>query len=93
MKKEDVYLICLKNLAQNKLESFSLTDLADELKIKKPSLYSYCDSKEDLIKKSLKYAEDSIKISNYNVNFDEDTIDILKSVVFHYLNLFFVFFY
>ena len=87
MEKAIIYRQVIGVLASKK-KDFSLDELASCLKIKKQSLYSYFDSKEQLIKESLDFSSSQLKIISFNVDFSKTLEEVIVSLLKHYVALF-----
>lgn len=85
---ESIYTACLTCLAKNDINSLSLSRVADMLGIKKSSLYFYCKNKDDLISKSIKYAENYINISNFKLDLTLEVPELFFKVFEHYYKVF-----
>lgn len=87
-KKEEILLSTLDLASKYGLKSLSMSQIADSVGIKKPSLYNHFNSKEELIKEMYEYIRDKSKqnISNFildNIN-EKSSYDILYNSVMNY---------
>lgn len=93
-KKEEIILSTLDLASLYGLKSLSMSQIAESVGIKKPSLYNHFDSKESLIKEMYNYIREKSKenLSNLSIN-DEEYIknksayEILSGYVQNYKNL------
>lgn len=87
-KKEEILLSTLDLASKYGLKSLSMSQIADSVGIKKPSLYNHFNSKEELIKEIYEYIRNKSKqnISNFildNIN-EKSSYDILYNSVMNY---------
>lgn len=87
-KKEEILLSTLDLASKYGLKSLSMSQIADSVGIKKPSLYNHFSSKEELIKEMYEYIRNKSKqnISNIildNIN-EKSSYDILYNSVMNY---------
>lgn len=87
-KKEEILLSTLDLASKYGLKSLSMSQIADSVGIKKPSLYNHFNSKEELIKEMYEYIRNKSKqnISSIildNIN-EKSTYDILHNSVMNY---------
>ena len=87
-KKEEILLSTLDLASKYGLKSLSMSQIADSVGIKKPSLYNHFNSKEELIKEMYEYIRNKSKqnISNFildNIN-EKSSYDILYNSVMNY---------
>ena len=87
-KKEEILLSTLDLASKYGLKSLSMSQIADSVGIKKPSLYNYFNSKEELIKEMYEYIRNKSKqdIANFildNIN-EKSSYDILYNSVMNY---------
>ena len=87
-KKEEILLSTLDLASKYGLKSLSMSQIADSVGIKKPSLYNHFNSKEELIKEMYEYIRNKSKqnISNFildNIN-EKSSYDILYNFVMNY---------
>ena len=93
-KKEEIILATLDLASHYGLKSLSMSQIAERVGIKKPSLYNHFDSKESLIKEMYNYIREKSKdnLSNSSINDEEymknkNTYEILSGYVQNYKNL------
>jgi AcrR family transcriptional regulator len=87
-KKEEILLSTLDLASKYGLKSLSMSQIADSVGIKKPSLYNHFNSKEELIKEMYEYIRNKSKqnIANFildNIN-EKSAYDILYNSVMNY---------
>ena len=87
-KKEEILLSTLDLASKYGLKSLSMSQIADSVGIKKPSLYNHFSSKEELIKEMYEYIRNKSKqnIANFildNIN-EKSAYDILYNSVMNY---------
>ena len=72
-KKEQIILAALELAAENGLGSVSMSQIAEKLGIRKPSLYNHFESKEAIIEAMYEYLRESSKkkISLQNIDYGE----------------------
>lgn len=91
LKKEEILLSTLDLASKYGLKSLSMSQIADSVGIKKPSLYNHFNSKEELISEMYKYIRNKSKqgISNITLNNINETslYDILYNSVMNYKNM------
>ena len=91
LKKEEILLSTLDLASKYGLKSLSMSQIADSVGIKKPSLYNHFNSKEELISEMYKYIRNKSKqgISNITLNNIKETslYDILYNSVMNYKNM------
>ena len=91
-KKEEIILATLDLASKYGLKSLSMSQIAESVGIKKPSLYNHFDSKETLLKEMYQYirekSKDNITSSIDNEHyFDKSAYDILYESVMNYRNM------
>lgn len=93
-KKEEIILSTLDLASLYGLKSLSMSQIAESVGIKKPSLYNHFDSKESLIKEMYNYIREKSKenLSNLSINDEEymknkSAYEILSGYVQNYKNL------
>ena len=93
-KKEEIILSTLDLASHYGLKSLSMSQIAESVGIKKPSLYNHFDSKESLIKEMYNYIREKSKenLSNLSINDEEymknkSAYEILSGYVQNYKNL------
>ena len=93
-KKEEIILSTLDLASHYGLKSLSMSQIAESVGIKKPSLYNHFDSKEGLIKEMYNYIREKSKenLSNLSINDEEymknkSAYEILSGYVQNYKNL------
>ena len=93
-KKEEIILATLDLASHYGLKSLSMSQIAESVGIKKPSLYNHFDSKESLIKEMYNYIREKSKenLSNLSINDEEymknkSAYEILSGYVQNYKNL------
>ncbi|MBP3800045.1 MAG: TetR/AcrR family transcriptional regulator [Bacilli bacterium] len=93
-KKEEIILSTLDLASHYGLKSLSMSQIAESVGIKKPSLYNHFDSKESLIKEMYNYIREKSKenLSNSSINDEEymknkSAYEILSGYVQNYKNL------
>ena len=87
-KKEEILLSTLDLASKYGLKSLSMSQIADSVGIKKPSLYNHFNSKEELIKEMYEYIRNKSKqdITSFildNIN-EKSSYDILYNSVMNY---------
>ena len=86
--KEKIILATLDLAAEYGLKSLSMSQIAEKVGIKKPSLYNHFDSKETLIKEMYEYIRDKSKERLVTINqndFDNKSVyDVLCNSVSNY---------
>ena len=87
-KREEIILSTLNLASQYGLKSLSMSQIAESVGIKRPSLYNHFNSKEELIKEMYEYIRNKSKqnISNFildNIN-EKSSYDILYNSVMNY---------
>ena len=91
--KEEIILATLDLAAEYGLKSLSMSQIAEKVGIKKPSLYNHFDSKETLIKEMYEYIRNKSREHLMNVKQDDikgkSADDILYNSVSNYKNLVF----
>ena len=87
-KKEEILLSTLDLASKYGLKSLSMSQIADSVGIKKPSLYNHFSSKEELIKEMYEYIRNKSKQNISNITLDnineKSTYDILHNSVMNY---------
>ena len=83
-KREEIILATLDLASLYGLKSLSMSQIAEKVGIKKPSLYNHFDSKETLIKEMYQYIRDKSKENVTNIIFDEDFL--INKSAFEILN-------
>lgn len=87
-KKEEILLSTLDLASKYGLKSLSMSQIADSVGIKKPSLYNHFNSKEELIKEMYEYIRNKSKQNISNITLDDinekSTYDILYNSVMNY---------
>lgn len=86
-KKEEIILSTLDLASKYGLKSLSMSQIAESVGIKKPSLYNHFESKETLIKEMYQYIREKSKenISNIEIKIDDKSAkEILNQFVFNY---------
>ena len=91
-KKEEIILATLDLASEYGLKSLSMSQIADKVGIKKPSLYNHFDSKETLLKEMYQYIRDKSKENitntiNSEYFLDKSAYDILYESVINYKNM------
>ena len=90
-KKEEILLSTLDLASKYGLKSLSMSQIADSVGIKKPSLYNHFNSKEELIKEMYEYIRNKSKQDILNITLDninkKSSYDILYSSVMNYKNM------
>lgn len=92
-KKEEIILATLDLASISGLKSLSMSQIASQVGIKKPSLYNHFDSKESLIKEMYQYIREKSKENIPTLELDEKiikektTFEILYSFVNNYKKL------
>ena len=91
--KEKIILATLDLASEYGLKSLSMSQIAEKVGIKKPSLYNHFDSKETLIKEMYEYIRDKSKehLANIDQNDvgDKNAYDVLYNSVLNYKNVVF----
>ena len=88
MQKDLLYKTVLSLLAKNCFNGVSMADISKELNIKPSSLYEYAKDKDELIRMSLEFANERLRIVNFNIDFKKSVKHIIEDVLRHYLDLF-----
>lgn len=87
-KKEEIILSTLDLASKYGLKSLSMSQIADSVGIKKPSLYNHFNSKEELIKEMYEYIRNKSKNNISNITIDnineKSSYDILYNSVMNY---------
>jgi len=87
-KKEEILLSTLDLASKYGLKSLSMSQIADSVGIKKPSLYNHFNSKEELIKEMYEYIRNKSKQNISNITLDnineKSSYDILYNSVMNY---------
>lgn len=87
-KKEEIILSTLDLASKYGLKSFSMSQIADSVGIKKPSLYNHFNSKEELIKEMYEYIRNKSKQDISNISMEKiikkSIYDILFESVMNY---------
>ena len=87
-KKEKILLSTLDLASKYGLKSLSMSQIADSVGIKKPSLYNHFSSKEELIKEMYEYIRNKSKQNISNITLDnineKSSYDILYNSVMNY---------
>ena len=90
-KKEEILLSTLDLASKYGLKSLSMSQIADSVGIKKPSLYNHFNSKEELIKEMYEYIRNKSKQDISNITLDNineiSPYDILYNSVMNYKNM------
>ena len=91
-KKEEIILVTLDLASKYGLKSLSMSQIAEGVGIRKPSLYNHFDSKETLIKEMYQYIREKSKenINNTILNesfFNKSAYDILYESVMNYKSM------
>lgn len=93
-KKEEIILATLDLASLYGLKSLSMSQIAERVGIKKPSLYNHFDSKESLINEMYKFIREKSKenLSLSNVDYvsymkDKSASEILNGYVINYKNM------
>ena len=90
--KEKIILATLDLAAEYGLKSLSMSQIAEKVGIKKPSLYNHFDSKEALIKEMYEYIRGKSKMQLTGTdqsNTNKSAYDLLYDSVMNYKNLVF----
>ncbi len=88
-KKEIIILKTLELGFSKGLSNVSLMDIANEVGIKKASLYSHYDSKNSLVSAVIDYCKQKLAENNFAVNFKaKDAQDLLFSLVDNFMETF-----
>lgn len=90
MEKKELIILKTLDLGFNKgLSNVSLIDIANEVDIKKASLYSHFDSKNSIIIAVLDYCKSKLAQKNFDVNFKaKDAQSLLFSLVDSFMETF-----
>ena len=87
-KREEIILSTLNLASKYGLKSLSMSQIAESVGIKKPSLYNHFNSKEELIKEMYEYIRNQSKQDIPNVSIEDilkkSTYDILFNSVMNY---------
>jgi len=87
-KREEIILSTLNLASKYGLKSLSMSQIAESVGIKKPSLYNHFNSKEELIKEMYEYIRNKSKQDISNVSFEslinKNAYDILLESVMNY---------
>lgn len=87
-KKEEIIISTLALASKYGLKSLSMSQIADSVGIKKPSLYNHFNSKEELIKEMYEYIRNKSKQDIPNISLDnitkKSTYNILYDSVMNY---------
>ena len=93
-RKEEIIMATLKLASENGIKAISMSMIANEVGIKKASLYNHFSSKEELFEEMYHFLRDKakeaaqIKPIDYEVLFKNKTaFEIINSTVNNYLNL------
>ena len=91
-KKEEIVLVTLDLASKYGLKSLSMSQIAEGVGIRKPSLYNHFDSKETLIKEMYQYirekSKESINSTILNESFlNKSAYDILYESVMNYKSM------
>lgn len=86
--KEKIILSTLDLASKYGLKSLSMSQIADSVGIKKPSLYNHFNSKEELIKEMYEYIRNKSKQDIPNISLEniinQNTYDILFGAIMNY---------
>lgn len=94
-RKEEIIMATLKLASKFGLKSVSMSMIADEVGIKKPSLYNHFESKEQLVAEMYKFLRNKAK-NKANIDFDVSkwsfsnaisVENVLKSMVYNYITI------
>ena len=69
-KKEEIIISTLNLASEFGLKSLSMSQIADSVGIKKPSLYNHFNSKEELIKEMYEYIRNKSKQNIANISME-----------------------
>lgn len=87
-KKEEIIYATLELAAEYGLKSLSMSQIAQKVGIKKPSLYNHFKSKEVLIKEMYQFvrekSKENISFNGFNYIEDKSAKEILSQAVFNY---------
>ncbi|MBQ3408614.1 MAG: TetR/AcrR family transcriptional regulator [Clostridia bacterium] len=87
-KKEEIIYATLELAAEYGLKSLSMSQIAEKVGIKKPSLYNHFESKEALIKEMYELirekSKENISVNNFDFIKDKSAEEILKAAVLNY---------
>lgn len=87
-KKEEIIYATLELAAEYGLKSLSMSQIAEKVGIKKPSLYNHFESKEALIKEMYEFirekSKENISVNNFDFIKDMSAKDILMAAVLNY---------
>lgn len=87
-KKEEIIYATLELAAEYGLKSLSMSQIAEKVGIKKPSLYNHFESKEALIKEMYELirekSKENISVNNFDFIKDKSAEDILMAAVLNY---------
>lgn len=93
-RREEIIMATLKLVAEKGLGSVSMSMIADEIGIKKPSLYNHFTSKEELVEAMYQYLREqsknksTVSFTDYNSLFTgKSPLEILKQVVDGYVKM------
>lgn len=87
-KKEKIIYATLELAAEYGLKSLSMSQIAEKVGIKKPSLYNHFESKEVLIKEMYELirekSKENISVNNFDFIKDKSAEEVLKAAVLNY---------
>lgn len=87
-KKEEIIYATLELAAEYGLKSLSMSQIAEKVGIKKPSLYNHFESKEALIKEMYELirekSKENISVNSFDFIKDKSAEDILMAAVLNY---------
>ena len=87
-KKEEIIYATLELAAEYGLKSLSMSQIAEKVGIKKPSLYNHFESKEALIKEMYELirekSKENISVNSFDFIKDKSAEEILKAAVLNY---------
>lgn len=85
---EKILNATIKEIANNGISGLKLKNIADECGIKTASIYAFFKSREDLVNKSIEYAESVFAKIKININLNGSISFIIYNLFLYYIDLF-----
>ena len=84
MTKDDILNASIKIISKDGFDKLTLSYLANELKVKKSSIYYHFASKDEIILSLYSNAKKILSRFTFNVDFSHSSLEILESVFSHW---------
>ncbi|HIS13270.1 MAG TPA: TetR/AcrR family transcriptional regulator [Candidatus Ornithospirochaeta stercorigallinarum] len=87
-KKEDILIKSARIISEDGIENYSMQKLADELGVRKASLYHHYKSKDEILRAMHDYFHAMLMKKGYRMMLSDNLEDNLSDLVSHWQNLF-----